>query len=388
MLASDDVRARQRLTSGDGFQVLLDEEAHRNAHRDRQPESDGEPTKEPEPLIVDAQAAGSCLDCLALKATDLAQGDSTEANRDGHDDEHEACPVPVVTAFPHGAGVSGAGTVGQQVDKLMARGQRCHDEDANDARLTETAASHALTVLGTAGSFRPRQAFPDPDKRAQGGRLQPPCLSSRSTVGSSARTVTTPFDIVMLNELDRFHLVMDVIDRVPGLGPRAAHIHQRMADKRRRGAGFTRASTARTRRRSKSGDGRPDGLSFTIVRVLVLNAGSSSLKVSVVDDGETLVRTSISWGDDATRAPDRPSGVWAALDALDAAKIPPTSIDAVGYRVVHGGSAFAAPILLDEAALAALDVLGELAPLHNTVAIETIRAARAALPGVRHVAYF
>ena len=189
----------------------------------------------------------------------------------------------------------------------------------------------------------------------------------------------------MLNELDRFHLVMDVIDRVPGLGSRAAHIHQRMADKRRRGAGFTRASTARTRRRSRSGHGRPDGLSFTIVRVLVLNAGSSSLEVSVVDDGETLVRTSISWGDDATRAPDRPSGVWAALDALDAAKIPPTSIDAVGYRVVHDGSAFAAPILLDEAAL---DVLGELAPLHNTVAIETIRAARAALPGVRHVAYF
>jgi xylulose-5-phosphate/fructose-6-phosphate phosphoketolase len=45
-------------------------------------------------------------------------------------------------------------------------------------------------------------------------------------------TVTTPFDMVMRNDLDRFHLVMDVIDRVPGLGPRAAEIRQRMADER------------------------------------------------------------------------------------------------------------------------------------------------------------
>jgi len=45
-------------------------------------------------------------------------------------------------------------------------------------------------------------------------------------------TTTTPFDMVMLNDLDRFHLVMDVIDRVPGLGSRAAHIRQAMMDKR------------------------------------------------------------------------------------------------------------------------------------------------------------
>jgi xylulose-5-phosphate/fructose-6-phosphate phosphoketolase len=45
-------------------------------------------------------------------------------------------------------------------------------------------------------------------------------------------TVTTPFDMVMRNDLDRFHLVMDVIDRVPGLGARAAHVRQEMADRR------------------------------------------------------------------------------------------------------------------------------------------------------------
>jgi xylulose-5-phosphate/fructose-6-phosphate phosphoketolase len=45
-------------------------------------------------------------------------------------------------------------------------------------------------------------------------------------------TVTTPFDMVMLNDLDRFHLVMDVIDRVPGLKSRAGHVRQLMVDRR------------------------------------------------------------------------------------------------------------------------------------------------------------
>jgi xylulose-5-phosphate/fructose-6-phosphate phosphoketolase len=45
-------------------------------------------------------------------------------------------------------------------------------------------------------------------------------------------TTTTPFDMVVLNHLDRYHLVMDVIDRVPGLGYRAAHVKQAMRDKR------------------------------------------------------------------------------------------------------------------------------------------------------------
>jgi xylulose-5-phosphate/fructose-6-phosphate phosphoketolase len=53
-------------------------------------------------------------------------------------------------------------------------------------------------------------------------------------------TTTTPFDMVMLNDLDRFHLVMDVIDRVPGLGSKAAHVRQHMADERLRHRQFTR----------------------------------------------------------------------------------------------------------------------------------------------------
>ncbi len=53
-------------------------------------------------------------------------------------------------------------------------------------------------------------------------------------------TTTTPFDMVMLNDLDRYHLVMDVIDRVDGLAERAAHLRQDMADARLRARAYTR----------------------------------------------------------------------------------------------------------------------------------------------------
>src|SRR5215217_7634397 len=53
-------------------------------------------------------------------------------------------------------------------------------------------------------------------------------------------TTTTPFDMVMLNDLDRFHLVIDVIDRVPGLAERAAWLRQEMLDSRLRYRAWTR----------------------------------------------------------------------------------------------------------------------------------------------------
>jgi xylulose-5-phosphate/fructose-6-phosphate phosphoketolase len=53
-------------------------------------------------------------------------------------------------------------------------------------------------------------------------------------------TTTTPFDMVMLNDLDRFHLVMDVIDRVPGLAETAAHLRQEMVDQRLWARAYTR----------------------------------------------------------------------------------------------------------------------------------------------------
>jgi len=53
-------------------------------------------------------------------------------------------------------------------------------------------------------------------------------------------TTTTPFDMVMLNDLDRFHLVIDVIDRVPGLAERAAHLRQHMEERRIGARAYTR----------------------------------------------------------------------------------------------------------------------------------------------------
>jgi xylulose-5-phosphate/fructose-6-phosphate phosphoketolase len=61
-------------------------------------------------------------------------------------------------------------------------------------------------------------------------------------------TTTTPFDMVMLNDLDRFHLVVDVIDRVPGLAERASHLRQEMAEERLRCRAWTR----------EHGEDRPD----------------------------------------------------------------------------------------------------------------------------------
>jgi xylulose-5-phosphate/fructose-6-phosphate phosphoketolase len=53
-------------------------------------------------------------------------------------------------------------------------------------------------------------------------------------------TTTTPFDMVMLNDLDRFHLVIDVLDRVPGLAGSHAHLRQEMVDARLRARAYTR----------------------------------------------------------------------------------------------------------------------------------------------------
>ena len=54
-------------------------------------------------------------------------------------------------------------------------------------------------------------------------------------------TTTTPFDMVMLNDLDRFHLVMDVIDRMLSLGSHSESLRQRMQDERVRARAYTRA---------------------------------------------------------------------------------------------------------------------------------------------------
>jgi acetate kinase len=98
-------------------------------------------------------------------------------------------------------------------------------------------------------------------------------------------------------------------------------------------------------------------------RVLVVNAGSTSLKLSAVDEAE------------------REEPV-AALDAV------PEGVDAVGHRVVHGGRRFGDAVVIDDEVEGELAELAELAPLHTKGAIAAIDAARAALPDLSHVAVF
>jgi acetate kinase len=99
------------------------------------------------------------------------------------------------------------------------------------------------------------------------------------------------------------------------------------------------------------------------VQVLIVNAGSTSLKLSLVG----------------------PDDVSTPVEALET--VPP-GIAAVGHRVVHGGSRFRDPVLVDDGVLEELDSLTALAPLHNAPALAAVREARAALPGVPHVAVF
>lgn len=123
-----------------------------------------------------------------------------------------------------------------------------------------------------------------------------------------------------------------------------------------------------------------------MTRVLVVNAGSSSLKYEVLDAeaGVTVVAGLVERiGVPGSPVPDHAAALSTTLEALDVA-----SIDAVGHRVVHGGTVFVDATVIDDAVEAEIERLAVLAPLHNPPGLVGIRAARAALPSVPHVAVF
>jgi acetate kinase len=97
--------------------------------------------------------------------------------------------------------------------------------------------------------------------------------------------------------------------------------------------------------------------------VLVVNAGSTSLKLSLVEADETA----------------------APVPSLAVA---PRDVEAVAHRVVHGGDRFREPVVIDDEVEGELAALADLAPLHNGPALTAIESARRALPDVRHVAVF
>jgi acetate kinase len=98
-----------------------------------------------------------------------------------------------------------------------------------------------------------------------------------------------------------------------------------------------------------------------VSRILVVNAGSTSVKLSAVDE----------------------VGASEAVGSLDRA---PADVVAVAHRIVHGGARYREPIVVDDEVETALAELSALAPLHNPPAFAALSDARRALPGVPHVA--
>lgn len=146
--------------------------------------------------------------------------------------------------------------------------------------------------------------------------------------------------------------------------------------------------------------------------ILVMNAGSSSLKFALFDEVGLVEAVSgiIDWAAERTSARLTMSSAEGAevnkelqvagyleafnrsLEALsDEGLIPDpvnSGIKAVGHRVVHGGADLRESVLIDDEVREKIEATAELAPLHNPPAIETLGAARATLPDCAHVAVF
>jgi acetate kinase len=142
--------------------------------------------------------------------------------------------------------------------------------------------------------------------------------------------------------------------------------------------------------------------------VLVVNAGSSSLKYSLVD-GETgaapasgsverigeVIGLLAHRTADGRHTVERPFASFeeafrAAVAAFDqhGPALVGAGIEAIGHRVVHGGARFAEPVLVDDALVAAVTALVPLAPLHNPANLEGIEVGRRLFPDVPQVAVF
>jgi len=143
-------------------------------------------------------------------------------------------------------------------------------------------------------------------------------------------------------------------------------------------------------------------MSLTEKTVLVLNAGSSSLKYQLFRGGTAVAAGNMTEiGRDAVYkmslpakrewdciAPDHNEALSHIVNELSVHDISVDTLTGVGHRVVHGGSSFTCSVPIDDAVESAIEKLIPLAPLHNPANLTGIRAARQLFPGVPQVAVF
>ncbi len=115
------------------------------------------------------------------------------------------------------------------------------------------------------------------------------------------------------------------------------------------------------------------------MRVLVVNAGSSSLKLSLLDSDDAVLEAR------ELTAPGAQVDAGELAAALDS---PLAAADAIGHRIVHGGARYREAVLVDAAVEDALRALVELAPLHQPKSLAALDAVSRALPHVPRVACF
>ena len=137
--------------------------------------------------------------------------------------------------------------------------------------------------------------------------------------------------------------------------------------------------------------------------ILALNAGSSSIKFAVFSSGEMRCLSSGEAGGIGSGAyfqsggtkldktieatADHGRAIDVILDYLDQAGLF-ESLDGIGHRIVHGGTKFIRPVLVDDSVEADLDRLRRLAPLHMPPCLDVLRKTRQRVPGIRNFACF
>jgi acetate kinase len=113
-------------------------------------------------------------------------------------------------------------------------------------------------------------------------------------------------------------------------------------------------------------------------RVLVVNAGSSSLKLRVLDPADAITaRADLP----APRVAADASEIKSAIESFG-------PVDAVGHRIVHGGTLYTGPVQVDDQVRRRLESLTDLAPLHQPKSLAALDAVQAVLPAVPAVACF